>query len=402
MRLSLLLSLAWRDLWFDRKVSSCVFFSLMAVMAPLLLLFGLKSGVVEQMQQQLSRDPRTLEVRMVGNGNYDTHWFEALRQRPEVGFAIAQTRALNTQADVVRDAQHFVSNVEVIPTGMGDPLLADIPAPNPSQVILSHSAAQRLNVAVNDQVMLQVTRQREGRFERGRLSMTVSGVLSEAQFARPAVFISLDRLVDLEDFRDGIHVSALGVDGGLPPPQMARDHFAKARVYATDINAVTPLVAWFEAQHIETVAQRAQIDSVQSVNRVLSTIFLSVALISLAGCIASLVGALVSSVERKRKEIAILRLLGLSDRGIVVYGVMQAMLLVGGAYVGSLLLYWGGSQLLDQALGQGLPGQSFICHLGSIPLALALLGAWGIAVPVACLSARRALLIQPSESLRDA
>lgn len=402
MTLSLLFGLAWRDLWFDRKVSSCVFFSLMAVIAPLLLLFGLKSGVVEQMQQQLQRDPRTLEVRMVGNGHYDTHWFETLRQRPEVRFAIAQTRALNTQADIVRDTQHFVSNAEIVPTAQGDPLLADMPTPNGAQVILSHSAAQRLGVAVGASVSLQVTRQLEGRFERGRLPMTVSGILNETLFTRPAVFIPLTWLIDLEAFRDGFLVSALGVESGRPLPPTARDHFAKARVYATDINAVGPLVDWFSAQHIETVAQQAQIASVRNINRVLSTIFLSVALISLAGCIASLIGALVSSVERKRKEIAVLRLLGLSDTGIVLYGVIQAMLLAGGSYAGSLLLYWGGSQLLDHVLSQGLSEHTFVCHLGAIPLALALLGAWGVAVPVACLSACRALRIQPSESLREA
>ena len=44
-RWRLLIELASRDLWFDRMVSLCIMASLIAVIAPLLLLFGLKYGV---------------------------------------------------------------------------------------------------------------------------------------------------------------------------------------------------------------------------------------------------------------------------------------------------------------------------------------------------------------------
>ena len=75
--------------------------SLMAVIAPLLLLFGLKHGVVSQLQDELLRDPRNLEVKMLSSGHYDQAWLERLQQRPDVGFAIGQTRSLNTQADLL-------------------------------------------------------------------------------------------------------------------------------------------------------------------------------------------------------------------------------------------------------------------------------------------------------------
>ncbi|WP_201765010.1 hypothetical protein [Aeromonas molluscorum] len=119
----LLLRLAMQDLWHDRSVSFCIISSLVAVIAPLLLMFGLRYGVVSQLQQELARDPRNLEIRMVSSGHYSAEWIAALRQKSEVGFAIGQTRSLNTQADLLKDMSHFIENAEVIPTDFGDPLL---------------------------------------------------------------------------------------------------------------------------------------------------------------------------------------------------------------------------------------------------------------------------------------
>lgn len=98
---TLLCRMALRDLIHDRKVALCIIFSLIAVIAPLLLLFGLKNGIVSQLRHQLLDDPRTREVRITGNGNYDFAWLDKLARRSEVGFSIPLTRSLNTQADLV-------------------------------------------------------------------------------------------------------------------------------------------------------------------------------------------------------------------------------------------------------------------------------------------------------------
>lgn len=65
-RLRLLVRWALKDLFFDRKVSFFIVASLVAVIAPLLLLFSLKYGVVYQLQQRLLNDPQTLEIKING------------------------------------------------------------------------------------------------------------------------------------------------------------------------------------------------------------------------------------------------------------------------------------------------------------------------------------------------
>lgn len=70
-RTLLLGRLALQDLWHDRIISFCIASSLVAVIAPLLLLFGLRFGIVSQLQDELANDPRNLEIRMLSSGSYD-------------------------------------------------------------------------------------------------------------------------------------------------------------------------------------------------------------------------------------------------------------------------------------------------------------------------------------------
>ncbi|MGY5958639.1 ABC transporter permease [Kosakonia sp. BK9b] len=396
----LLLQMALRDLIHDRKVALCIIFSLIAVIAPLLLLFGLKNGIVSQLRHDLLEDPRTREVRMTGNGSYDLPWLAQLAQRPEVGFSIPLTRSLNTQADLVRDSQHFAAGAEVIPTAAGDPLLAGAILPtHEDDIVLSASAASRLNVQAGDEIRLVVSRKLAGVNQRVNKVVRVTSVLAESRFSRAAAFISLPLLVALEDYRDGFQVASLGVNDGELPRERSR--FSRARVYARTIDDVAPLANWLEQQHIETVTQSAQIEAVRAIDRVLGVIFAVIAWISATGCIASLVGAFIANIDRKRKDMAVLRLLGFRRHAVTIFIVIQALCLTGVAFCAGLVLYFLGSTVFNHLLGASLPDQAFVCHLAPMHFITALVSVLVVALGVAAIGALRALKIDPAESLRE-
>lgn len=400
-RLRLLGSLALQDLWHDRKVSLCIAASLVAVIAPLLLLFGLKHGVVSQLQDELLRDPRNLEVKMLSNGNYDTAWIERLRLRPETGFALGQTRSLNTQADLLIGMQRFVEGAEIIATEPGDPQLnlASL-TPVGNQVILSASAAQRLQAKVGDSVQLRALRRLEGVNERGEMTLTVLAVLDGARFGRAAGFVAPPLLLDLERFRDGYQVSAFGVVTGKPQGNL-QPLYARARVYARDIDQVAPLEHWLNEQHIETSSRLADIDNVKAINHVLGLIFGVIAVAALIGCVASMVGAFLANIDRKRKSLAVLRLLGFKRRAVGGFVVLQALVLSLAGYVGGLGFYAVGSHLFDYLLGSSQATGTFVCHITVWHGVAALLLTFLVAALVAVIGALRAINIQPAESLRE-
>jgi putative ABC transport system permease protein len=399
--LHLLGSLALQDLWHDRKVSLCIAASLVAVIAPLLLLFGLKHGVVSQLQDELLRDPRNLEVKMLSNGNYDTAWIERLRQRPETGFALGQTRSLNTQADLLIGMQRFVEGAEIIATEPGDPLL-NLASLNPvgNQVILSASAAQRLQAKAGDSVQLRAMRRLDGVNERGEMTLTVLAVLDGARFGRAAGFVAPPLLLDLERFRDGYQVSGFGVDTGKPQGNL-QPLYARARVYARDIDQVAPLEHWLNEQHIETSSRLADIDNVKAINHVLGLIFGVIAMAALIGCVASMVGAFLANIDRKRKSLAVLRLLGFKRRAVGGFVVLQALVLSLAGYIGGLGFYAVGSHLFDYLLGSSQTTGTFVCHITAWHGVAALLLTFLVAALVAAIGALRAINIQPAESLRE-
>jgi putative ABC transport system permease protein len=399
--LHLLGSLALQDLWHDRKVSLCIAASLVAVIAPLLLLFGLKHGVVSQLQDELLRDPRNLEVKMLSNGNYDTAWIERLRLRPETGFALGQTRSLNTQADLLIGMQRFVEGAEIIATEPGDPQLnlASL-SPVGNQVILSASAAQRLQATVGDSVQLRAMRRLDGVNERGEMTLTVLAVLDGARFGRAAGFVAPPLLLDLERFRDGYQVSSFGVATGKPLGNL-QPLYARARVYARDIDQVAPLEHWLNEQHIETSSRLADIDNVKAINHVLGLIFGVIAMAALIGCVASMVGAFLANIDRKRKSLAVLRLLGFKRRAVGSFVVLQALVLSLAGYIGGLGFYAVGSHLFDYLLGSSQATGTFVCHITVWHSVAALLLTLLVAALVAVIGALRAINIQPAESLRE-
>lgn len=400
-RLWLLGKLALEDLWHDRKVSLCIAASLVAVIAPLLLLFGLKHGVVSQLQNELLRDPRNLEIKMLSSGNYDNAWIERLRQQPETGFALGQTRSLNSQADLFIGMQRFVESAEIIPTEAGDPQL-NLPgiSPGGQQVILSARAAQRLQAKVGDSVRLRAERRLDGSKERGEVGLTVIAILDGARFGRAAGFVAPSLLLSLERFRDGYQVREFGVETGKALGNL-QPMYARARLYARDIDQVAPLERWLNQQHIETSSRLADIDNVKAINHVLGLIFGVIALAALIGCVASMVGAFLANIDRKRKSLAVLRLLGFNRAAVAGFVVLQALLLSLAGYLGGLGFYFVGSHFFDALLGSSQATGTFICHITAWHGLAALLITFMVAALVALIGAARAISIQPAESLRE-
>ncbi len=172
-------------------------------------------------------------------------------------------------------------------------------------------------------------------------------------------------------------------------------------MYASSLDDVSALARWLEEQHIEAVTQAAQIEAVQAIDRVLGVIFGVIAWISATGCIASLIGAFIANIDRKRKDMAILRLLGFRRRAVTLFIVIQVLFLTGAAFAAGLVLYLLGSTLFNRVLGASLPDQAFVCHLEPLHYLAALLCVLVVALSVAAIGALRALKIEPAESLRE-
>ncbi|SES84216.1 ABC transporter permease [Thorsellia anophelis] len=396
----LLLRLAYKDLLFDRKIALCIIFALVSVIAPLMLLFGLKNGIVTQLNQKLLNDPRNIEIVILGNKNYPLSLIEDIRARNDVQFVIPLTRSLNTHADLFKDSKHFAENVEMIPTDKGDPILGmQASRLNDNEIILTLPLADKLNVSIGESVSLFVSRKLNSQLERGKQDLVVKDILNTNYFGRLAGFISINQLIDMEDYRDGFFVKTLSATTGGTAPE--RTHFAKFRLFASTLEDVAPLAKWLNSQNIETQTKSAEIENVQAISYVLGFVFNVIAWITFLGCAASLSGAFLANIDRKRKDMAIMRLMGFTKRSVTVYITMQSIILTTIAYLIACGLYAIGSHLFNQALGGAMLENQFASYLTYQHYLIAFGISFSIALFVATLGTIRASRIEPAESLRE-
>ena len=395
-----LLWLAGKDYRNEWQMSFFSVLALAAVLGPMLILFGLKFGIVSGMLDKLVQNPANREIRNTRSAHFTRAWFAEMARRPDVAFVIPRTRRIAATVQLrSRQASRFVP-AELLPTAPGDPLLpAGTPLPSDvNEVVLSDSAARRLNVGAGDVVEASVVRQYRGEKERVHLPLKVLAVAPPAAFARDGGFVTLDLLEAIEDFRDGIRVARFGWVGEPPP---ATRYYPGFRLYARRLRDVAGLRAALIDAGIEVHTRARDIDIVQSIDRNLTTLFWIVAAIGLVGYTLSLSASLWSHVDRKRRELSILRLVGFRTGDIVRYPMIQA------AYTGLLgwalavAIYAGVASAINHLMAPQMePGQR-VCHLLPGHLLLALLLTLAAAITAAALAGYRAARIEPAEGLRE-
>ncbi len=179
MRAGLLLSLAWADYRGEARLSLCAIFALAAVITPLLVLFGLKYGLVSTLTERLERAPSVREIIPVGGARYRAEDIAALAARADVAFAVPRTRQIAATADLSGGGETALS-VEMIPSAAGDPLLAGLPQPDrPTRVVLSHGAAEKLGAQPGERIVARIGRRMDGQAQSQRLELEVLAVLPQ-------------------------------------------------------------------------------------------------------------------------------------------------------------------------------------------------------------------------------
>jgi len=392
--------LASRDYIHEWQMSGCFVLALAAVLGPMLVLFGLKFGIVGAMVDQLIDDPRNREVRPVGSGRYDRAWLERVRVRPEVAFLVPRTRSIAATIELSSQQASRIVSVELIASDSGDPLLPpNGPLPEgTSQVVLSRSAAEKLNVAAGDTLDGSLARRFRGQQERVHLPLSVAAIAPARAFARDGAFVSVTLLEALEDFRDGRAVPVLGWEG---EPADADRTYPGFRLYARSIYDVAGLRDAFARLNVDVHTRTAEIELVQRMDRNLTAIYWAIAVIGLVGFSLSLGASLWANVDRKRKELSVLRLVGFRTADIVWFPMVQALFTAVLGWVLAVTIYQATAWVINDMMAAQLETGQQVCRLLPWHYAIALALTCAAAVLAAGLAGLRSARVEPSEGMRD-
>jgi putative ABC transport system permease protein len=391
--------LSSKDYFREWRISGAFIVALAAVLGPMMVLFGLKFGVVGGMLEDLIKDPRNREVILLGNGRFDDNWFQQVGQRPDVAFVVPRTRRIAASLDVdAKDAGRIIS-LELIPSAAGDPVLEGLEQVQGFRsVILSQQAAQRLGLKAGDELIGSISRHYQGRSERKELQLRVAAVAPPIAFNREGLFVSSELLQAVEDFRDGRKVASQGWTGEDISGERSYPGF---RLYAKDITQVATLSLEFMRAGLQVRTRADDIQIVQRLDSNLSMLFWVIAIIGLAGFSLSLGASLLANVDRKRKELSVLRLVGLSTGDIVLFPMLQALYTAVIGWGLATGIFFGVAETINRLFGDQLQRGQALCQLLPEHILIALGLTTGCALLAAFVGGIRASRIEPSEGLRD-
>jgi len=383
-------------------MSACFVLSLSAVLLPLLVLFGLKFGIIGNLLEPIKEDPRYRQILPAGSGSFGPEWFEAMAARSDVAFIVPRTRAIAATIRLrARDSDAGrIINVELVPSAAGDPVLNGLEPPQGYDVVaLSLDAADKLGVSPGDTLEGILSRTLGGEQQTVFLPLTVSAVASAAAFARDGMFVSHDLLIAVEDFRDGRAVPALGWSGAAATDEPR--HFAGFRLYARSIDDVAALRDGLMNRGIDVRSRLADINLVQSLDRNLSIVFWIIAGIATAGYGLAFGSSVWANIDRKRREFSVLRLTGFRTRGIVWFPILQAVLTGALGWLIAAIVYFIVQVALNALFADNVGGES-VCKLLPVHFIASLVLTLAAASIAAALGGRRLAKLEPSLALREA
>ncbi|MCP5417582.1 MAG: FtsX-like permease family protein [Chromatiaceae bacterium] len=202
----------------------CLVSALAAVLAPLLILLGLKEGTIETLRDRLVQDPVYREIRPALTRTFDQQWLERLRQHPGVAFLTPTILPASSMLHLSGGAGEN-ELIDLIPSAPGDPLLLENGGriPLEGECVLSSEAARRLGVTTGAMVTARVTRSRAGHLETVQQSLVVVAVLSPRAGTLARVYTTLDFVEDVESYKEGRAVSSRGWGGDSARPYLSFD-----------------------------------------------------------------------------------------------------------------------------------------------------------------------------------
>lgn len=398
-------AVAMRDYWHDRWLSVCAVLGLAAVLAPLLVLFGLKHGIVTTLLEDLRARPETRQIQPLGQGHYDAAWFDALAARPEVGFLVPTTRYLSATLELLPPQGRRPVRAEMLPSLAGDPLWTGRPPADRDdgtvEAVLSRPLAEKLGVADGQTVEARLGRVIDGLPQSVRLPVRVVGVLPLDVAPRDAILVPPGLLTDAEDYREGLAVAARGWPGAAPSIGAAARHFASFRLYAATIDGVEPLRDHLLGLGVEAETAAERIAMTRRLDHALTVLFVVVSSLAIGGYALSLALAQAVSVARKQRDISVLKVLGVGNGAVAFLPVTQAVLtgLIGAAV--AVAAQAATEPLINSLFAGGLRDGQVVSHLLAEHRAIAIAGTVLLAAVSAVAAGLRAAAVAPSEGLRN-
>ena len=308
-----------------------------SVIAPLLLLFSLRFGIITNLEENLKQDPSNLEIKFMSGYKLGDEFFESLKENPHVQFVLPLTRSLSVTTSVFANGK-LIDRIDAMPTAKNDPLVLRSGITQDlglNEVFMSKSLAEDLKLKVGDSLKLKISRKLNDVNENSVQTFTLKGIIDSRYLQLRKILINFDTLVYMEDYRDGFNPPVFSDGSKL---NQARDSFAKARLYVKTLDDVEPMSKMLRQSYSITDSSD-QIEKLNKITSILNFVFTAIALVSVVGGLLAATGLIFTNLKRRLQGFALLKLTGISNSKCIEQVVVENLILSLCAYVLSLLLF---------------------------------------------------------------
>ncbi|MGN0894745.1 MAG: ABC transporter permease [Succinivibrio sp.] len=382
--MSMIIKLALLSLRFEKLLTVSLTATMMAVIAPLLILFSLRYGIVSTLENNLKSSPVNLEIKLNTGYKLDESFFNLLKNDSRIAFYMPLTRSLSTTVDIsARGA--IKRDLTALPTGRGDPVVLQSSLEDSlkdTEAYLSETLAEELSLKPGDTFRLVVSRINSGERVNSVVPFVLKGTFKKEYLPYKSILINFNTLICMEDYKDGYEPLIFSDGSKL---NESRKYFAKARIYVKTLDDVAAVDAMLNSMNYQTFSHLSSIKELKAITNVLNYIFTVISAISVAGGLFALLGLILTFVLRCEKSYALLLLTGMSRQRVGLMVIFQSMLLSGMAFVFSMALYYMGSYIFNNYFASLLGIDCVVSSLNAIHLLIGFLLTEFISVSVSAL-----------------
>lgn len=394
-----LLRLAIADLWHDRILAFCNIAAIVGIVAPLAILAGIKSGVVDALIDDLKSRPEILRVTIAGDHGFLEGDVTEVRNWAETGFVAPSSRAIARRLLVRREGGGVIRRATLVSTGPGEPLLPLGPDIRGDVVAPSDGLARRLGMSPGD-VLQAVARRGATEATALELSLEVAAVLPPGALSGEAMLMAPALMEEIEAFYDGYALPHRDVPEGRPLSE--RTSLAESlRLYASGLDFVAALEQRIEARFgVEASSDAAEVAATLALERRLTLALRLIVAAATLGLFAALTASFWGMTRARRPALAALAMIGMQPTRLAWYPVWVALISagIGLAATGALAVL--GAAAAEPLFGSRLPaGASFFLSAAEAAQGIVLVLA--IAAAASFLAAREAARTDPGAVFRE-
>lgn len=371
---------------------------LAAVLAPLLILYGLRSGILTGMITELQSDPAVLSVSIIGNRPMTDEEVAEIDAMPEVGFVVGAPRSIATRVQM--SMERMAGDLEVtdwLPSAQGDPLLPDgTPPLTKDETVLSAQLAEKLQAEMGDEIYAFAYRNNQS--EVYEVALKVMSILPRRLMSGTRALVASERLNSVAAFSDNYEVPELGIGGRPLSERVTR--FDSVRLYAASLDDVIAVDREMVARGFRVESKAANIDWINTLDSVMTGVFTLISSAGVIGFSISLGANVAAMISQHRRELSLLRLLGMSQRGVATFPLVQILSMttlgLGFAFVAAFTVAF----IINRIYLQNLFG-SDICAISLQLVGVAAVASYVLAAIIVIWQTISLRKISPTEVLAD-